>query len=190
MAAVVLAAGASRRLGRPKMLLPFGAETLLARVVRAHLAAPLARVVVVLGAEADLVRAGAGLPADPRLHVIVNEQWAEGMSSSLRRGLDECADAAALLVGLGDQPGITTERIEAVLSAWRPEVPLVAPVHDDGRPSHPVLFARALFEELRALRGDLGAREVVKRHWPQAVRVAAPPLADVDTEDDYRALRP
>jgi molybdenum cofactor cytidylyltransferase len=67
-------------------------------------------------------------------------------------------------------------------------VPLVVPVHA-GRAGHPVLFARALFPELLALRGDVGARAVVERHWDQARRVEGDPPVDVDTEADYRAVR-
>ena len=188
VAGLVLAAGASRRMGRPKMLLRFGAETLLARIVRAQLASALDRVVVVLGSEADAVRDGAALPEDTRLSVVVNPGWQEGMASSLRLGAEACRASDAILVSLGDQPGLTPERITAVLSAWRSGVPIVVPVHQD-RPGHPVLFARALFDELRALRGDVGAREVVRRHWAEAVRVEAPPLADVDTEGDYEGWR-
>lgn len=185
---IVLAAGGSTRMGRPKMLLPFGARTVLSTAVAPHLEAGVPRVVVVLGDRADDVRSRAGLPCDPRLGVIVNEDWAEGMASSIRRGLAACGEAAAILIALGDQPGVDAARIEALLSAWAPGIPLVVPVHED-RASHPVLFARSLFDELAALRGDVGAREVVRRHWAKAARVSAPALADLDTEEDYRTAR-
>jgi CTP:molybdopterin cytidylyltransferase MocA len=185
---LILAAGASRRFGRPKMLLPLGRGTVLSSVVAPHLEAGLDPVVVVLGADSEAVRAGAGLPADPRLRVVVNEDWARGMSSSLRRGLWECRSADAVVVALGDQPGVTAERIRALMAAWTPGTPLVVPVHG-GRAGHPVLFARSLFDELEALRGDVGAREVVRRHWAQAAQVSAVALLDIDIEADYAALR-
>ena len=72
------------------------------------------------------------------------------------------------------------------MAAWRPGVALVVPVVSATRAAHPVLFARCLWEELRALRGDVGAREVVRRNWDRAVRVDVPPLVDVDVEEDYR----
>jgi molybdenum cofactor cytidylyltransferase len=185
-ASIVLAAGASSRLGRPKMLLPVGDRTLLATAVAPHLEAVNGRVVVVLGKDARRIRAEAGLPVHPRLHVVVNRRWRDGMSSSLRRGLQVCGDADAVLIALGDQPGVTAERVARILGAWRPGVALVVPVVSATRAAHPVLFARCLWEDLRGLRGDVGAREVVQRNWDRAVRVDVPPLVDVDVEDDYR----
>lgn len=185
-ATIVLAAGASSRMGRPKMLLPIGDGTMLAAAVAPHLEAVNGRVIVVLGKDARRVRAEAGLPAHPRLHVVVNRRWRQGMSSSLRRGLDVCGDADAVLIALGDQPGVTAERVALILAAWKPGVALVVPVVSASRAAHPVLFGQCLWEELRGLRGDVGAREVVRRHWDGAVRVPVPPLADLDFEDDYR----
>jgi len=187
IASIILAAGASQRMGRPKMLLPYCSGTVVSSAVAPHLEAGVGRVIVVLGDHADEVRAAAGLPADPRLTTVVNLDWAEGMASSIRRGLMECGEVSAVLLALGDQPGVDAARVSALLAAWRPGVPLVVPVQG-ARASHPVLFARSLFPELRDLRGDVGAREVVRRHWADAVRVSAPPLADVDTEEDYRSL--
>jgi molybdenum cofactor cytidylyltransferase len=186
VAAIVLAAGASSRMGRPKMLLPVGGRTMLAAVVAPHLEAVNGRVVVVLGRDARRVRAEAGLPVHPRLHVVVNRRWRDGMSSSLRRGLDVCGTADAVLIALGDQPGVTADRVARIVAAWQPGVPLVVPVVSATRAAHPVLFARCLWEELRALRGDVGAREVVRRNWDRAVRVDVAPLLDVDDEEGYR----
>ena len=185
IAGIVLAAGASTRMGRPKMLLPIGGGTLLSTVAAALLDAGLPRVVVVLGCDADLVHAGAGLPHDPRLRVVVNEDWKSGMASSLRRGLDECEEADAAVVALGDQPGMTSDRVRRIVSAWSPAVPLVFPVHD-GRAGHPVLFGRPLWPELRALQGDVGGRNVVKRHVSNAIQVPEAPLPDLDTPEDLR----
>jgi molybdenum cofactor cytidylyltransferase len=183
VAGIVLAAGASSRMGRPKMLLPIGGRTLVSTVAAALLDADLARVIVVLGCDADRVREAAGLPDDPRLRVIVNDDWQSGMASSLRRGLEECEGAQAALVALGDQPGLTSDRVRRIVSAWSPGVPLVFPVHD-GRAGHPVLFGRGLWPELRALRGDVGGRDVVKRHVSNAIQVPEAPLPDLDTEED------
>jgi molybdenum cofactor cytidylyltransferase len=185
VAGIVLAAGASSRMGRPKMLLPLGARTLLSTVAAALLDAGLRSVVVVLGCDAENVRAAAGLPEDPRLRLVVNDEWRSGMASSLRRGLEECGEAAAALVALGDQAGLTADRVRRIVSAWRPDAPLVVPTHNS-RAGHPVLFARSLWDELRALSGDVGGRDVVTRHLDGAVLVPAEPLADLDTEEDLR----
>jgi molybdenum cofactor cytidylyltransferase len=185
-ASIVLAAGASSRMGRPKMLLPVGDRTLLAAAVAPHLEAVNGRVVVVLGKDARRIRAEAGLPAHPRLHVVVNRRWRDGMSSSLRRGLEVCGDADAVLIALGDQPGVTVDRVRRILAAWQPGVALVVPVVSASWAAHPILFGRCLWDDLRGLRGDVGAREIVRRNWDRAVRVAVAPLADVDVEEDYR----
>lgn len=185
---LILAAGASRRMGRPKLLLPLeGGATVLARVVAAHLEAGLPRVLLVMGFEAGALQAGAGLPEDPRLQVVVNEAWEEGMASSLRCGIGACRQADAVVVALADEPGVSAGRIGSLLAGWAPGVPLVVPVHQ-GRPSRPVLFARSLFPELLRVTGEEGGRGVVRRHWSQAVLVEAEPLLDLDTPADYQAL--
>jgi molybdenum cofactor cytidylyltransferase len=188
IAAIVLAAGGSTRLGRPKMLLDFGGRTLLARAVAPHLEAALAAVVVVLGHDAAVVLAAARLPDDPRLRIVVNEGWREGMASSIRRGLGAAPDADAVLIALADQPELDAARVRAVVEAWDGRAPLVVPMAD-GRPTHPVLFARTLSGELERLAGDVGARSVVEAHRRSATCLPLAPLLDVDTEDDYQAAR-
>ncbi len=194
IAALVLAAGGSRRMGRPKMLLPLPGGTVLTTVVSRLLAAPVDRIVVIVGHEAAAVRAGAGLPDDARVMVLDNPDWNEGLSSSLRRGLLACPEADALVVALGDQPGVDAEVVRRLVEAWRQGARLAVPVQGrsgDGsasRAGHPVLFDRSLRGELLALRSDVGAREVLHRHWDEAARIDAPGLPDLDTEEDYRAF--
>jgi len=185
IAGIVLAAGGSTRMGRPKMLLPAGGGTLLSAAVAPLLEAGLDRVVVVLGDRAEEVRRAAGLSKDPRLVLVVCAGWRAGMASSLKRGLEACAGADAVLVALGDQPGVTAERVRMVTAAFAPGRDLVVPVHG-GVPAHPVLFGRSLFSELEALSGDVGAREVVRRHEHEAIRIEVEALPDIDTEEDYR----
>jgi molybdenum cofactor cytidylyltransferase len=185
IAGIVLAAGGSTRMGRPKMLLPAGGGTLLSATVAPLLEAGLDRVVVVLGDRAEEIRHGAGLPEDPRLVFVVCADWASGMASSLKRGLEACADADAVLVALGDQPGVTAGRVRMVTAVFGPGRDLVVPVHQ-GVPAHPVLFGRSLFPELEALSGDVGARAVIRRHEAEAVRIEVEALPDIDTEEDYR----
>ena len=194
IAAIVLAAGGSRRLGRNKLLLPFRDGTVLSATVARVLESPVDQVVVVLGHEAGEIRARAGLPEGPRLSAIDNSDWASGMASSLRAGLAACAEAEAVIVALGDQPGIDPAVIERLVAAYRAGAALAVPVHgatanrEGERVGHPVLFGRSLFAELGALEGDTGAREIVKRHWAEAALVEGAPVRDVDTEADYAAL--
>jgi molybdenum cofactor cytidylyltransferase len=206
IAGLVLAAGASRRLGRNKLLLPFRGGTVLSTTVARLLASRLDRVIVVLGHAEGEVRSRAGLPEDPRLRIVTNAGWEEGMASSLRRGVEAAAEAEAVVVALGDQPDTDPEVVGRLVAAFQDGATLALPVVRQGptagigreeraidertteRPGHPVLFARLLYPELLALRSDTGARDVVTRHWREAVKVAAAPLLDVDTEEDYRAL--
>jgi molybdenum cofactor cytidylyltransferase len=185
--AVVLAGGASTRMGRPKQLLPLGGGTVLSTVVSRLLESPVDRVVVVLGCAAETVARAAALPGDPRVEVVENAEWAEGMASSLRRGIAAAGDAEAVVIALGDQPGVDPGVVGRLVDAFRKGAPLAVPVHGEER-GHPVLFARSLFEDLLAVRGDVGAREVVRAHWRQAARVAAAPLADLDTPEDFEEL--
>jgi len=184
---VVLAAGASTRMGRLKMLLPVRGTTLLASAVTPLLEAGLDGVVVVLGHQADAVRNGAGLPHDPRVSFAVNEDWPSGLSSSLRKGLEVCAQADAAVIALGDQPNLRSDLVRKLVQAAATEAPLVVPLHN-GRVVHPILFCREMFDELSQLSGDSGAREVVRRHIDRAVVVTGDPPRDLDTEADYRAF--
>ncbi len=160
-------------MGRPKMLLPAGGGTLLSAAVAPLLEAGLDRVVVVLGDRAEEVV------------LVVCPDWRAGMAASLKRGLDACADADAVVVALGDQPGVTADRVRRIMAAFHPGRDLVVPVHR-GIPAHPVLFGRSLFLELETLTGDVGAREIIRRHESQAVQIEVEVLPDIDTEEDYR----
>lgn len=185
VAGLVLAAGGSSRMGRAKLALELDGRPLVRHAVDPLLEAGLARVCVVLGGDAGRVRAA--LPPDPRLDLVVNGDWASGLASSLRAGLRACAGADAVLVALGDMPTLTTTTVTRVLAA-APGRRLVVAGHE-GRLVHPMLFGRALFPEIEALRGDVGAREVVRRHRHDAVVVEGAAPRDVDTEEDHRAAR-
>jgi molybdenum cofactor cytidylyltransferase len=190
IAGLVLAAGGSSRLGRPKQLLPLQGRPIVQHVVDAALAAGLAEVVVVLGHAAEKVLAG--LDLRPPARAVVNPDHAAGQSSSLRVGLRATgADVSAAIVLLGDQPGIAVEAIRAVADAYeRTGGPVVRAVYA-GRPGHPVLFDRSVWPEVQAIEGDHGARDLLARHpdWIVEVPVEGERPADLDTWDDYRRLR-
>ncbi|HEY3187900.1 MAG TPA: nucleotidyltransferase family protein [Solirubrobacteraceae bacterium] len=185
VSAIVLAAGGSTRMGRPKLALPFSGGSVLSAVLDPLLRTPLASIVVVLGNAADEVR-GSVSADDARLRFVVNPSWAEGMASSLGVGLREALDSEAVLVALGDKVGMTRPLIERLLAALE-RGPLVVP-ELAGRGSHPVLFSWRFYPELLALRGDVGARDVVRRHRDQVVFVPGEPLHDVDDAADYERL--
>jgi len=186
--AVILAAGASTRMGEPKQLLPLDGRTLLRRTVDTVLASPAWPVVVVLGAHAPIIR-----PEVARLPVLVvdNPGWAEGRASSIRAGMGvlesfSLALEAALLV-LCDQPGLSSEAIRRLAAAHRDSGKSIVAARYHDHPGPPALFARRHFHELLGLHGADGARSLFARHADQLVTVDLPELAtDLDTPADYR----
>lgn len=186
---IVLAAGGSARLGTPKQLLPYGGRTLLRHAAETAVAAGAAHVVIVLGAEVERTR---GELAGLEVRAVENARWAEGLSTSLRAGLDALeafGHLDAALFTTCDQPRVTPEILRALLAAYgaaRP--PLVACAYA-GAAGVPALFDRSLFASLRALAGDAGARSVIARHRARAVLVPFPDAAlDVDTAEDVERL--
>jgi len=190
IAGIVLAAGRSSRLGRPKQLLPVHGEPLVRHTLRHVLASSLDQVILVVGHKSDEVRnAVAGLP----VVCVFNPDAAAGQSTSVRSGIAAVLpEVEAAVFILGDQPGVDPNVIDALVSAWRESrPPVVAPLYDD-RMGNPVLFDRRVFPELALLEGDAGARPVVRAYQVssqlQLVPVAGAAPPDVDTEADYEAL--
>jgi CTP:molybdopterin cytidylyltransferase MocA len=188
--AIVLAAGEGRRMGGPKALLRLGERTFLARACGLLARPGVAPVVAVLGAEAERVRAEAGLPGD--VTVVVNERWREGMLSSVWRGLDaaEAAAADAVLLHPVDHPLFQPTTVDRVVEALRASASIAVPTWG-GHRGHPAGFHRAVFPELRAAPRDRGARAVLAADATRVVHVPGDPgcVAGVDTPADYeRAL--
>ncbi len=187
--ALVLAAGAGTRMGRPKQLLPVGGRPMLQHAVDAAAAGGLGELVVVLGHAAGEVAAALVLP--PGARTVVNDRHAEGQATSLAAGLAAMpADAAAALVLLGDQPEVRPHAVRAVVAARRPGGPPMLRAAYRGRPGHPVLLERALWPEVAELRGEGGGRVLAARD-PAAlglVEVGGDPPEDVDTPEDHERL--
>ncbi len=183
---LVLGAGGSRRLGRPKQLLPYGENTLLGHVVQTARACRFDQLVVALGGAADGVREQVDLSG---AEIVVNESFGSGCSSSIAAALGAVDERAQLLVlMLGDMPGVTPQTVQALL-AQRGDAPLAVCRYDDGR-GHPFAFARRIFEELANLHGDKGVWRLLDQRADEVaeVPIAGPVPLDVDTPEDYEAV--
>jgi molybdenum cofactor cytidylyltransferase len=186
IAAVVLAAGASRRFGAPKLLLPIQGRPLVRLVVEQVLSSGVDAVHVVVGpVEAGVRQALQGLGGS----IVRNPDFAEGMSTSLRTGVAALSDQTeAAIVVLADQPLHTPAVIDLLVETFRSSGrPIVAPVYNGTR-GNPVLFAASLFPELLTVTGDRGAREVIARDPARVALVRFPflPPPDIDTPEDYQ----
>jgi molybdenum cofactor cytidylyltransferase len=184
---LVLGAGASSRLGQPKQLLPFKGGTLLGWVInQAERAVGLDEVIVVLGRAADEIREKVVFG---NAKVVENPVFGEGCASSYRAGigaLDPRSDAIMIL--LGDQPGVDPETINRVAGEWRTGDGQIALASYQGRKGHPMLFARPLFDKLVELRGDKAAWKLVDAN-PDLVRVIPfdlPFPEDINTVEDFQ----
>lgn len=184
--AIVLAAGESSRMGRPKPLLPLNGGTFLGHLLDEIRASRVSQTLIVLGHHPEVV-----LEAMPEIApiAIVNEEYQLGQLSSLHAGLREVGDTPdAVLMCLADHPFVTREVVDAIIVAHeRTHRPIIVPTYGGGR-GHPTLFARPLFAELLAAPLDQGARVVVRAHADEVLELVteeAGVLADVDTPQQY-----
>jgi len=195
VAAIILAAGDSTRMGAPKALLadPDG-RPFVARLVRTFVDAGVRAVTIVAGSQRAAIAAALAadtLPFPPAL--VTNPHPSRGQLSSLLVGLDAAVqpDVEAVLVTLVDVPLVAVSTVRQVVAAWeRTRAPVVRPAIG-ARHGHPVLFDRAVFEELRRAPLDEGAKAVLRAHADEIVNVPVDDVGcvmDVDTPDDYRSM--
>lgn len=189
VAIVILAAGSSSRLGRPKQLLELGGEPLIRHTLRHALASSAAEVVLVLGNRANETAAAAG---DAGQRTIVNPDFALGQSTSMVAGISALAnDVDAAILMLGDQPTVEPALLDLLMHRFASSGAAIVQPRYRGTPGNPVLFRRDLFPELLAVSGDLGAREIIKRRKAAIdyVDVDLPVPLDVDSDEDYELLK-
>ena len=192
IAAIVLAAGSSSRLGRPKQLEPWGSTTLLGAVLDEIAGFQFEETWVVVGAHLDRVLAEVG---DRPVGIVQNPGWEEGLASSLRVGLDaltQLSRADGAMVFLADQPGIRGDVVVDLIEKHRRTTRMAVVPKYRYAWSNPVLLDRALWPRLMSLEGDQGAQQLLKAHpeWVEEVWVDSLPPRDIDTSADVEELRP
>jgi molybdenum cofactor cytidylyltransferase len=184
--AVILAAGASTRMGQPKLVLPLGDEPLVRRTVRQICDAGFDDVLVIVGNEHEKVRAALdGLVVRQAL----NPHYETGMGSSFRTAVEHLGQSDAAMFALADQPFVTTQAYRTVLKAYRQHSPAIVSVRYGEVTAPPHLFRRDLFPELAEL--ERGARPILGRHREQTIVLHFPPelLLDIDTPEDYERAK-
>jgi len=194
VAGVVLAAGASTRMGRIKQLLPIGDETLIERVLSQILKAELDSVVLVLGyGVQEILAVIPSLVIQPRLRIIENREYREGISSSIVAGIqavESTCDHA--MIFLADMPCIRSELIDLLIRRHLDSGMPISAVQAEGRAAHPVIFSRQVFPELKRLEGDVGARSLFRK-YSGSVCLIEPEWdydsLDIDTPEDYAAFQ-
>ena len=190
IAAIVLAAGRSSRMGpHNKLLETIDGKTIVARVVGAAISSGSDPVIVVTGFEADRIEAALRGLSVTFAH---NAQFAKGMSSSIKAGLKAIPkDCDGALILLGDMPEVEASDIEALIAAFAGREAICVPVRD-GRQGNPVLWGASYFREMIDLTGDAGAKSLIVRHAEHVIEVPLASngiFADVDTPDDLARLR-
>jgi molybdenum cofactor cytidylyltransferase len=182
---LVLAAGTASRLGVPKQLLPWRGTTLLEWVVRQAENSPLHEVIVIVGHESASVRHKVCFE---RARLVEAPDFHEGCSASIRAGLEEVSpNAEAAVLILGDQPGMQSDTLAAVIDGWRNKRSSVVRVSYRGRSGHPVLLSRTIFAEIRKLHGDKGVWRLLEAHpeWIHEIAMDLASPADINRWEDY-----
>ena len=186
---VILAAGASSRLGSPKQLLVYSGVTLLQHSIEAAQSSDAVSVVVVLGANADVIRSEISNTAN----VVVNDSWKEGMASTIRFGLQTLVklnpDVEAVVFMVADQPFVTAELLNDLMELNKKEQRSIVASKYGTTFGTPVLFTKRFFPELLELTGDVGAKSLVRKYLNETAFVPFPKgEIDIDTVEDYKNL--
>jgi molybdenum cofactor cytidylyltransferase len=184
---IILSAGESKRMGKPKQLLPWGNTIILQQVIDNAAASRLGKIILVLGSRAEEIRSK--ITISPKTGIVINHDFKEGMASSVKCGIKNApANAEAYMLLLGDQPFISAGIINRLLTAYEAaKHGIVIPVYN-GKRGHPVIFDASYKNALLSI-GAGGAKVVVENHVQDVfeVNVASPDiLTDIDTPQDYQ----
>ena len=189
ISAILLAAGESNRMGQLKQLMHFGQSTIVERTIDNLLNSAVSETIVVLGYKEEEIRKTiAGKP----VKIAINPDYQQGMSTSIIAGLKQVDKRArAVLIALGDQPFVDSQTITSLVEAFIANSRgIIIPVYQ-GRRGNPVIFAIKYKGELLHLKGDVGGREIIKRHPDDVLEVAVNcegVLLDIDTAENYTSM--
>jgi molybdenum cofactor cytidylyltransferase len=192
IAAIVLAAGESQRMGQNKLLMRLNDDTLLESILNSVTTADIGKTVVVLGHKPEEIM-GVLKNWQRRVTIVINENYKRGMTSSFQRGLQQALSADAAFLVLGDQPILDQNYLNIMIREMEHNLGkalIVSPIHK-GKRGHPILFHRRLFDEILDLEETETMRDVVHRHVEELLTVEAPRWAimDIDTPEDYERIR-
>ena len=184
---IVLAGGDAKRFGSPKQLARINGVPMLRLMLGRALSLAGAQVTVVLGASASVVAPAIGRLA---VNVVVNRNWEEGLSSSIRTGIASCPGSiGGVLLLLADQVGVTSYDLQRLADAWRRNPQAIVAAQYGGGYGVPAIFPRSQFARLTALRGGQGARQLLRAGGPRIVGVPMPGAAqDIDTPEDLASF--
>ena len=194
VAGILLAAGASTRMGKTKQLLPFGEKTLIERVLVEALNSELDKVVLVLGYQAvEIKKIINPVSPQPKLSIIENRQFKQGISSSIITGLSEIENTHDhVMILLGDMPFIHRDLINLLIRRYLKSGLWIGAIKGQDRPAHPMIFSRQLYPELLILQGDVGARALFTKYSDQVCLIQPEgPYndRDIDTPEDYAGFQ-
>jgi molybdenum cofactor cytidylyltransferase len=184
---LLLAAGGARRFGSQKLVAVFRGTPVVRHAAEA-LRGETDDLVIVVGSESAAVRRAVD---DMHARIVENDEWALGLSTSIRRGIEAFGDdTEAIVLAVGDQPQLDPGTIRRVIDRWRSSGKPIVSASYRGVRAHPVLFARRKFDALRRLEGDAGARLLIERSGDDVsyVEIDDPMPSDVDTPDDLARL--
>ena len=193
VAGLLLAAGPSTRMGKPKQLLPINGGTLLGHVLDETLKSNLDKVILILGYHSDKIKEVMGQSLQhPKLKVIENREYNKGISSSIIIGLLEIEqDHDHVMILLGDMPHIDSNLINLLIDKYLESNLPIGAIKIKAKRSHPVIFSRKMYHELLKLRGDVGARNLFIKYRDQVFLVEPDTFYDdndIDTPEDYMKL--